>query len=188
VKRWLLRRRLTVLGGIVIVVTLAGSTLLLWPAPGAAGPSVPRALSFQLISVRQDGSPPVTLAAVPGHPVIVNFFASWCDPCHEELPLLADMQRRMNGRVEVLGVDVQDNRPLATQMLDEAKVGFAAGYDPSRSVSDAWGIDGLPVTAFIGADGTVVDLHRGQLRQGDLDRLVQHLLVTGASARHRQSS
>ncbi len=118
---------------------------------------------------------------------MLNFFAAWCDPCHEELPLLAALQRREAARLEVLGVDVQDNRTLATQLLADARVGFPAGYDPGRAVSDPWGVNGLPVTAFIAPDGTVVDLHRGQLRQRDLDRLVGRLLATGASQQHRQS-
>jgi peroxiredoxin len=79
-------------------------------------------------------------------------------------------------RLQVIGVDVQDNRDLALQLLSDAKADFAAGYDPRRDVSGAWGIDGLPVTVFIAPDGTIVDYHRGQLRSGDLDRRVRSLL------------
>jgi len=143
-------------------------------------------MPFRLDDVRH-GRPPVTLAARPGQPVILNFLASWCDPCHEELPLLAALQRRDAGRLQVIGVDVQDNQALATQLLAGAGVEFPVGYDPNRTVSEAWTVIGLPITVFVAADGTVVTYHRGQLQAPELGRLAQHLLITGAPSQHRQS-
>ena len=156
------------------VATVAG--LLLWPSGSGAAPSpVAAALPFHLDEVRPGGAP-VDFVAHPGHPVVLNFFAAWCDPCHAELPLLADLQRQMGGRLQVVGVDVQDNRDLAVQMLSDSRVGFPAGYDPERTVSGAWGVDGLPITVFIAPDGTVVDYHRGQLTSGTLNQLADALL------------
>ena len=176
-----MRRRRLRIGLVAVAVPVVGVlALLFWPAsaPGASAGPVSVALPFQLDDVRAPAGP-VSLSAHPGHPVVLNFFAAWCDPCHAELPLLGDLQRRTTqagGHVQVIGVDVQDNRDLATQLLADAKVGFPAGYDPRRDVSGAWGVDGLPVTVFIAPDGTIVDYHRGQLRSGDLDRRVKALL------------
>jgi cytochrome c biogenesis protein CcmG/thiol:disulfide interchange protein DsbE len=173
------RRLATVLVGATILVAVLLAALLLWPAsaPGAASP-VSIALPFQLADVRAAGGS-AGLDSHPGRPVVLNFFAAWCDPCHAELPLLGDLQRRMTragSPLQVIGVDVQDNRDLAVQLLSDAKADFPAGYDPRRDVSGAWGVDGLPVTVFIAPDGKVIDYHRGQLRSGDLDRRVKALL------------
>jgi cytochrome c biogenesis protein CcmG/thiol:disulfide interchange protein DsbE len=167
--------------GLALIVVLAGLAtvggLLLWPSGSGAAPSpVAAALPFHLDEVRA-GDPPVTFNAPPGHPVVLNFFAAWCDPCHAELPRLADLQRQMGSQLQVVGVDVQDNRDLAVQMLADARVGYAAGYDPDRTVSGAWGVDGLPVTVFIAPNGTIVDYHRGELTAGPLKQLANALLA-----------
>ena len=174
------RRMRMTLAGFAVVVAVALLARLFWPAsaPGTAPSPVARVVPFHLDDVRAS-SGAAALPPTPGHPVVLNFFAAWCDPCHAELPLLAQLQRRMMGAgsaLQVIGVDVQDNRDLALQLLSDAKVGFPAGYDPGRDVSGAWGVDGLPVTVFIAPDGTVVDYHRGELRSGDLDRRVKTLL------------
>ena len=175
-------RRVSV-GMAATVAVAVVSALLLWPGSSSGTPSPVRsALAFRLDDVRPSSGSAV-LGARPGQPVVLNFFAAWCDPCHAELPLLAALQQRMGKRLQVLGVDVQDNRGLATQLLTDAKATFPAGYDPGRDVSGAWGVDGLPVTVFIAPDGTVIDYHRGQLRAGDLDRRVKTLLAhSGGSA------
>ena len=161
--------------------------ILLWPAgPGPAPPPIRSAPAFRLADVRP-GLPTVVLGGLPSRPVVVNFFAAWCDPCHAELPRIARMQREEAGRVDVLGVDVQDNRDLAQALLTAAGVAFPAAYDPNRTVSDAWGVDGLPVTVFVAAGGGIVDYHRGELSDTALDRLTRHLVGTGASPQHRQS-
>jgi thiol-disulfide isomerase/thioredoxin len=168
-------------GAALIAVGLTGA-LLLWPAAGAPASPVAQALAFRLPEVRA-GRSPATLAAPPGRPVILNFFAAWCDPCHAELPLLAQVARSDAGRLDVLGVDMQDNRDLADQLLSDAAVTFPAGYDPDRAVSERWQVDGLPVTVFIAPDGTVIDYHRGQLGAADLSARVDRLLrVSGARA------
>jgi cytochrome c biogenesis protein CcmG/thiol:disulfide interchange protein DsbE len=175
------RRSTTAAAGLASLVVVGLLALLFWPAsaPGATRGPVSAALPFRLDEVRASASQ-VVLGSHPGHPVVLNFFAAWCDPCHAELPLLGELQRRMSrsgNPLEVIGVDVQDNRDLAAQLLSDAKADFRAGYDPRRDVSGAWGVDGLPVTVFIAPDGNIVDYHRGQLRSGDLNRRVKGLLT-----------
>lgn len=183
---------MTAAAGLALLVAVVLLALLFWPAsaPGASKGPVSTALAFTLDDVRASAgssgssgpsgpSGSVVLAGHPGRPVVLNFFAAWCDPCHAELPLLGELQRRMSragSPLEVIGVDVQDNRDLAAQLLSDAKADFPAGYDPRRDVSGAWGVDGLPVTVFIAPDGNIIDYHRGQLRSGELDRRVKGLL------------
>jgi len=155
------------------LVVGALAALVWWPSPNVS--PVARAVPFSLPDVRPDRANAV-LRAVPGRPVVLNFFAAWCDPCHAEVPLLADLARRQGDRLDVIGVDMQDNRDLAAQLLADGGATYAAGYDPNRKVTDPWRVNGLPVTVFIAADGTVVDYHRGQLGVVDLTRRVDRLL------------
>jgi thiol-disulfide isomerase/thioredoxin len=128
---------------------------------------------FTLPSVLPSG-PQAVLPAVPGRPTVVTFFAAWCDPCRAELPLVEAAARR-SGAPAVVGVDVLDQRPDAQQLMQQAGVTFPSGYDHDGTVSERWGIVGLPVTVFIAPDGRVVSFHRGELKQHQLDDLLHRL-------------
>ncbi len=100
--------------------------------------------------------PPVALAALRGHPVILNFWASWCVPCREEAPLLEQVWNEYRGRgLVVLGVDTQDLESPARTFLEKYAITYPNGRDPDGSVSRMFGASGVPETFFIGADGRI---------------------------------
>jgi cytochrome c biogenesis protein CcmG/thiol:disulfide interchange protein DsbE len=161
----------------VALVAVIGLGIAAWPhRPTDPGGPLKSAVPFDLAPV-VPGQPGASLVAHPPRPVVVAFFASWCDPCRAELPLLADAARQYAGRVDVRGVDIQDNRDLAAQLLSDSHVGFPSGYDPTLAVGGPWGITGLPVTVFIAAGGSIVDYHRGQLDRSAIDALFASLVA-----------
>jgi peroxiredoxin len=108
------------------------------------------------------------LAAERGHVVVVNFFATWCDNCRAELPLL---QRTWASRhaagLDVVTVDFNDTGdPRA--FLAPYGLGFPAMLDPSSQVGHAYLVTDLPVTFFIGRDGRVARVFHGQLSDASL--------------------
>lgn len=132
--------------------------------------------SFSLPDVRRDG---MTATITPGRPTVVNFFAAWCVPCREELPVLEDAARRTAATVSFVGVDVNDSRSAAGDMLAEAGVTFPAGYDPDSAVASRYQLQGMPTTVFIDADGRVADVARGRLTAAELDRRLARLTASG---------
>jgi thiol-disulfide isomerase/thioredoxin len=131
------------------------------------------AAPFTLPELRADRGE-VALAAVPGKPTVVNFFANWCEPCKRELPA---MQAAAAGNPEVafLGVDHQDSREDAIELLDRYGVTYPAGYDPRGDVAAKYFVRGLPATAFIDADGRIVDFHQGELTADELQKRLGRL-------------
>ena len=92
-----------------------------------------------------------------GHAVVVTFFASWCYPCEQEVPLLEAASRRAGDALQVLAVSYEDRPADSAAFLEELGVTFPAFVDPDRSVASTYGVRTIPQTFFIDADGVVRD-------------------------------
>ena len=182
-------RRAVVAVAVLITLTAAAAVFIgQASAPDAAtGDEVARAGSsarvaapFTLPELRADRGA-VALAAVPGKPTVVNFFAAWCEPCKRELPALRDASVANPG-IAFLGVDHQDSREDAIELLDRYGITYPAGYDPRGDVAAKYFVRGLPATVFIGSDGTVVDFHQGELSAGELRERLDRLTLRKPAA------
>ena len=173
------RMRLPVV--VAAVVAIAGAAGVALTREGSSPASVAGTGSVApRVSLEDVRSPGTTVTlGVPGKPTVVNFFAAWCVPCRKELPVLEQAWRRAGGAVAFVGVDVNDSRTRATELLDEAGVTFPAGYDPDRAAATSYGLRGMPTTVFVDAAGRVADVAHGSLTAADLDRRLGRL--TGLS-------
>ncbi|MEZ5091182.1 rhodanese-like domain-containing protein [Nocardioides sp.] len=130
--------------------------------------------SFRLPGLLDDQ--PVDLGDYAGTPVVVNFFASWCVYCNEELPGFVQVAQATDGQVAFVGVDTNDTGDGAAMAsrFDLAGAGFALardiGQEPAADQWSSYGSQGLPVTAFYDADGNLVDFAGGMLSQADLEQ------------------
>jgi len=108
-----------------------------------------------------------------GKPVLINFFASWCVPCKEEMPALEKMSREYKAKgVSFLGIAVDDSEEKARKFVEELGVSFATGHDNTGDIKEAFGLYGVPTTYFIDKEGVINYLHAG----GVTERLLQHEL------------
>jgi cytochrome c biogenesis protein CcmG/thiol:disulfide interchange protein DsbE len=97
----------------------------------------------------------VSLSELRGTPLVLNFWASWCDPCRAEAKVLEAAWKQQSG-VLFLGLDVQDAREDARDFIDQFGLTFPHVRDPGNDTQRAWGVTGLPETYFIDAQGRVV--------------------------------
>ncbi|MGI9020895.1 MAG: TlpA family protein disulfide reductase [Solirubrobacterales bacterium] len=115
------------------------------------------------------------LGELKGRPVVVNIWASWCDPCREEAPTLERGWRRWGPRgVLFLGLDIQDVPEDAREFLREYGITYPSVREPSNSIARAYGSTGLPETYFISGRGRIVGHVLGVVSPRQL--------ATGASA------
>jgi cytochrome c biogenesis protein CcmG/thiol:disulfide interchange protein DsbE len=119
--------------------------------PGEPGPE----LGGLLTRATSDGR--VSLEELRGTPLVINFWASWCEPCRTEAPLLQERWRMVRGRgVAFLGLNMQDLTGDARRFMAEFDTSYLNVRDESNGVALDWGVTGLPETFFVGADGEVV--------------------------------
>lgn len=117
------------------------------------------------------GGTTVSLAQYKGHPVVVNFWASWCTPCREEFPLLRDKLAELgptDGLV-ILGVLYKDQADLAASFVRDFGATWPTVTDDSGAIATAYRIAAPPQTYFIDKDGVIRGLQIGAMVGKDFD-------------------
>ena len=102
------------------------------------------------------------LSEFRGQVVMLNFWASWCAPCRQEMPLLEAMYRKYKSLGFVLlGVNVEEDSSKAASLLRNIKVSFPILYDNKNKVSKMYQVSAMPTTIIIDRDGNMRFLHKG---------------------------
>jgi thiol-disulfide isomerase/thioredoxin len=108
------------------------------------------------------GGHDVSLAQYRGQVVMINFWASWCGPCRQEMPLLEGIYKKYNKLgFTLLGVNVEPDSKAADDWLKATPVSFPILYDKDSKVSQLYEVGGMPSTVFIDRSGKLRKLHRG---------------------------
>lgn len=125
----------------------------------------------------------VSLADLRGKVVVLNFWASWCDPCKEEAALLQDVSEAYADRdVVFLGADYLDQEPAALRYLQEFGITYPNGPDLASQIARRYRIQGVPETFFITPDGAIDWFKIGPLSASELQGCLDSLL-NGESCR-----
>jgi|KBSSwiStaDraftv2_1062776.scaffolds.fasta_scaffold46262_3 peroxiredoxin len=105
---------------------------------------------------------PVSLADLKGQIVLVNFWASWCGPCRQEMPILEQLNHQYRNKgVALIGVNVEPDSTLATNWLKATPVTFPILFDVDSKVSKLYEVQGMPNTVILDRKGIVRYIHRG---------------------------
>lgn len=108
---------------------------------------------------------PVSLDEFCGKTVLVNFWASWCPPCQDEAPILANLQQAQDpSKFVILGIDVWDQDADATAFLQQHGLTYLNGADKDGTVAINYGVSGVPETFFISPDGKLLGKFPGPLQ------------------------
>jgi len=148
------------LGAQVIAIAAVAALLvvLVWRLTHRTPPPKPGALAPAFALERLDGTGKISLASLRGRTVVLNFFASWCDPCKREAPALETVWKDYRQKnVVVLGVDSGDAKSDARRFLSAHGVTYPIVSDPNELLSaNTYSVPGLPATFVIDAQGRVV--------------------------------
>lgn len=158
------RRVLSLLAGLALVAAACGGAQAVEGVPAPA-------TSFALF----DGSE-ASLTDFRGQPVVLNFWASWCPSCVAEMSAaFRPVQERLGDEVTFVGMNIQDLRGRADDLLHETGVDWVNAEDPTGGLYQELGGLGMPFTVYIDADGQVVDRHNGPLTEQQLSDHIERL-------------
>ena len=139
--------------------------------------SVPRQSATALELALLDGTGSKRLSDWHGTPVVVNLFASWCPACLAEMPAFEKASHEYAGRVVVVGVDSQDSPAAGLSLARQLGITYPLLIDTSHAdLYASLGGQGMPVTAFIGRDGSVKQVYSGELDSTLVRQLIDQLL------------
>ena len=123
---------------------------------------------------------PVKLSDFRGKGVVLNFWASWCGPCKMEMPHFQAAYEQYGEDVHFLMVNMStafgDSRANAAVVLEEGGYTFPVYYDDLSECAYGYGINAIPVTVFIDAEGNLVSAKTGAMNAADLDRRILTIL------------
>ena len=170
-----MNRRVLLVGSLIVVPLLIflalsfgkdpraiESPLLDAPAPG-----------FALRSLEDQ---PINLEQLRGKPVMINFWATWCQPCVVEHPVMQAAARRYEGRAHFIGIVYQDEPELIRAFIARRGGWGNTLLDPDGETAIAYGVYGAPETYFIDAGGTVVRKVTGPMGPDFLNSIIEGLL------------
>lgn len=195
------RRRGLLVGVAVAAVALVGVllTVVLVASGGddGSGPTASgrgdREISVAAGPAEVDGAAPdftlpgldggtVALGDYAGRPVMVNFWASWCNPCRKEFPLFEDaLARYRDDGLEIIGVTYNDIASDSRAFVAAQGADWVFAKDPDRRLAEAYGVRAIPQTFFIDADGRIVSRVFGITEAEDLDAEIRRILPARAS-------
>ncbi|MDX1480934.1 MAG: TlpA disulfide reductase family protein [Woeseiaceae bacterium] len=138
------------------------SALLAFVSPGSLAASDLTGQTAPDFALKSASGENLRLSEYRGDVVMINFWATWCGPCRQEMPLLDDLYARYN-RVgfNLLGVNIDDDARRAMQMVEDLGINFPVLFDDSKEVSRLYQVEAMPVTVLVDRQGTVRHVHHG---------------------------
>ena len=127
----------------------------------------------------------VKLSDLRGKAVVLNFWASWCGPCKQEIPWLVQMQKQYGGQgLQVVGVSMDDGDPKdVVRFASENSINYPVLIGEEKVANEYGGIDYLPTTFYIDRNGVVLDRVFGQPGREELEQKVKRAVASSASGK-----
>jgi thiol-disulfide isomerase/thioredoxin len=123
------------------------------------------------------GSDKLTLSALRGKPVVLDFWATWCGPCQMTAPIVNSVSQRYRDKgLVVVGVNVDDDTFPVERFVRKKNLTFPIVWDEGKSISRDYGASTLPTLIVVSKEGKIVAVRHGVTSESDLDALVKRVL------------
>ncbi len=118
------------------------------------------------------------VASLHGKVVLLDFWASWCEPCRHSFPWMSQLQKQYGADLAVVAVNLDQDPQLARQFLQATPAAFRVEYDPSGTLATQFEVTTMPTSFLIDRNGTVRARHRGfrEAQRAERERAIAQLL------------
>ena len=145
------------------------------PPPVGRGAPAP---DFSLPTLGRQGS--ISLSGLRGHVVLVNFWATWCKPCEDEMPSMERLYRRLHRQgLEIVAVSVDEDPALVASFRDRLSISFPIVLDSAQEASRLYQTTGYPESLLIDEGGTIVERYVGPRDWAIYSDRIQRLISDG---------
>ena len=161
-----------IIGGFCSGETLAAAPIaernrVILFSPTSSNPKITEAGDFILNSINGEK---VQLSSFRGNKsVVVNFWATWCPPCREEMPAFEEIFAMNRDKLEILGVNLQESERAINNFVKDIPVTFTLLLDPNSEIKKLYNVFTQPVTYFINKDGIIADKKFGPLTEQEME-------------------
>jgi cytochrome c biogenesis protein CcmG/thiol:disulfide interchange protein DsbE len=142
--------------------------------PAEVGKGAPD-LTIQTVN----GKGQITRDSLSGKVAIVDFWATWCGPCKQSFPKLEELAKQNQGKVQVVGISVDDKSDGVADFAKSNGATFAIGWDDGHAIANRWKVDSMPTTYILDSSGTVRYIHAGY-HDGEADAIAKELATLSA--------
>ena len=171
-------------GGLLIGLAVGLIVLFGLPTPGEVsitaprGPGTPEVIGASPYTgavapdfkLQDLGGNTITLADAKGHPLLINFWATWCVPCRIEMPAIESRYQSLKSKgLLVYAIDDAESKDVVQAYVESLDLTFTILLDPDSAVNDLYQIRGYPTSFFIDGDGQIWVIHIGAMTEAQLD-------------------
>ncbi len=179
-----MKRQAIIIGAIIATVLLTGAIALTWTELSGSGSAVLGAPA----SKPKSPAPAFTLQGLEGESyqvggirdkaLIINFWASWCEPCQEEAPDLVRNYEQYKDKLDIYGVNAtkMDNIDDVKKFISERHINFPVLLDEHSTAADLYHVNGYPTSFLIDKNGVIRDVILGQVSSKELDHRIKQLV------------
>ncbi len=144
-------------------------------SPGQLAPDLGAAL------LGGSGDETIEWPALAGGPVVLSFWTTWCPYCRKQMPILIDAHTRLAQQgVQVVGVNVKEDKTIVADYVDGNMIPFLVGLDADGSVADRFAVSGFPTTYFLDADARIVQRQVGALTPEQFEEIISRLVPSAS--------
>lgn len=158
----------------LITITSNGAST----APGIPTNKVVQGKPLPIVDLTDTNGNTISTADLIGHPMVINVWATTCEPCKREMPALAAVHDDLGDQVRFIGVNIAENTPSALAFATSKGVRYELLSDVNGELQGALGVTGLPYTIFVSADGTIVAQKGLELDQATIRSTIEGLLLS----------
>lgn len=143
----------------------------------ATGEEAPDFTAALVANAPSPGDETLTLSALRGRPVLLDFWATWCQPCRAEAPIVNAVAKRYKDRgLVVIGVNTSDGEGSAALHVRHLGLTFPIVYDANNTIARDFRVANLPTLVVVSKEGKIVAVRHGVTAESDLDDIVRRIL------------